>query len=163
MRRFVAALFMIVFAGCATVGSGPEASDQPESAVQALCDAGRYHEAMRRLPGEMAAWAEYTRRTGSTAEGAAGFLYATTMFRIAGKGDADWGKILDDPGIPYRYKTDLLFEIAEARLGKGAAWSPSHTRVVIIPRENAVNAWKEVTRLLKHVLSDQGDTSDRTP
>ncbi len=103
----------------------------------------------------MAEWAEYTRRTGSTSEGATGLLYSNTMGCIAGKGDADWGRILDDPDIPYRYKAELIFEICETRLGKGSAWSPWHTPVVIIPRNDNVDRWKDVNDLLKDVLRHQ--------
>ncbi len=161
-RRLIIAVFAaVLLGGCATAPPVADVPGQLKSSVRELCDGGMYHEAMRRLPGEMATWAEYTKRTGNTAEGAAGYLYSTTMFSIAEKGDDDWGKILDDPDIPYRYKTEMIFEILEARLGKGAAWSPWHTDVVIIPRADAVKSWNEVNELLKKVLSEQDKSSLR--
>ena len=156
MRWVTCGAGIVLLAGCATLPDTVDATAEPDSSVSALCDSGKYHECMRVLPKEMAAWAEYTKATGSTSEGAAGFLYSTTMFAIACKGDADWGRILDDPDIPYNYKTEMIFEIVEARLGKGASWSPYHTPVVIIPRSQSVDSWKDVNELLEHVLSEEG-------
>ena len=106
---------------------------QPETTMRALCEKGDYHTAMRELPKAMEQWTEYTKRTGNTAEGAAGFEYVTTMLAIAEKGDAHWGKILDDPEIPYKYKTEMIFEILETRLGKGAVYVEDK-RNFIVPR-----------------------------
>ena len=76
------------------------------------------------------------------------------MSMIAGRDDADWGKILDDAEIPYVYKAELIFEIAEARLGNGSAWSPWYTDVVIVPRSGPVGSWKEVNGLLRKALRE---------
>lgn len=163
MKKTLSVSLLLVAAaltGCTTVTPVSDGPSEPESPVRALCDNGKYHEAMRELPKAMAVWGEYTKRTGRTAEGAAGYLYATTMFTIASKGDTDWGKILDDPDIPYNYKTKMIFEIAEARLGKGASWSPYHTEVVIIPRSKQASSWKELNALLRKVLSEQGAAAD---
>ncbi len=154
------AMVLAAMTGCTTTRSLSEAPKEPESPVRMLCEKGKYHEAMRELPKAMVAWGEYTETTGRTAEGAAGYLYATTVFAIANKGDADWGKILDDSDIPYNYKTEMICEIAEARLGKGASWSPYHTEVVIIPRSSPARSWKEVNSLLRKVLSEQGAPAD---
>jgi len=105
-----------------------------------------YHQEMRRLPEEMKIWAEYTKRTGSTAEGAAAYGYARTMGEIAIKGDADWGKILDDPDIPYKYKTDMIFEILETRLGKGAIYLGDYENL-IVPRKAPADLSKERIKL----------------
>jgi hypothetical protein len=136
-------------------------AEEPETIVRVLCEKGEYHKAMQALPKAMEDWAKYTEKTGRTAEGAAGYEYTTTMMAIARKGDADWGKILDDPNIPYRYKAEMIFEIAEARLGKGASWSPYHTEVIIIPRSKPAKSWKEINNLLQNVLSEQTDTLDK--
>ena len=101
---------------------------------------------MRELPKTMAEWAEYTKRTGRTSEGAAGYLFVTTMFSIAEKGDAHWGKILDDPDIPYEYKTEMIFEILEARLGKGAVYV-GNKRNLIVPRSGPIDLEKEMINL----------------
>jgi hypothetical protein len=97
---------------------------------------------MRALPTAMRQWDAYTKRTGETSEGAAGFEYSTTMFTIASKGDADWGRILDDPAIPYEYKVELLFEILEARLGKGSG-CVGRKETLIVPRHSAAGLDKE--------------------
>ena len=149
----VCTILMTLSAGCTERANLAVLPVEPDSEVRSLCESGRYHEAMRQLPEVMAQWEEYTRRTGQTAEGAAGYIYSTTMFDIAERGDADWGRILDDPNIPYEYKTTMIFEIAEMRLGKGSAWSPYHTDVVIIPRACPVDSWKDVNDLLRHALS----------
>jgi hypothetical protein len=101
---------------------------------------------MRELPKAMAEWTEYTKRTGRTAEGTAGYLYAVTMFTIAEKGDAHWGKILDDPEIPYVYKTEMVFEILEARLGKGAVYV-ANRRNLVVPRMGLIDLDKEMIKL----------------
>ena len=160
MRWVACGAGVVLLAGCAALPDTADATAEPDSSARALCDAGKYHESMRALPKEMAAWEEYTKATGNTREGAAGFLYSTTMFAIAIRGDADWGRILDDPDIPYDYKTEMISEIVEARLGKGASWSPYHTDVVIIPRSQSVDSWKEVNELLEHVLSEQDAPAD---
>ncbi len=133
---------------------GPQ---EPDSQIDELLRAHRYHDAMRALPDEMDAWAKYAEQTGRTAEGAAGYLYATTMFRIAARGDTDWGAILDDPSIPYRYKTEMLFEVIETRLGKGSAWSPSDADFIIIPQVETADSWDEINRMLRKALGEQPD------
>jgi hypothetical protein len=160
MQHAVIMLGLAVAVGCATTGDVSKLPEQPETSVRALCEKGEYHEAMRALPRAMEDWAEYTAKTGRTAEGAAGFEYMTTMMAVVEKGDADWGKILDDPDIPYNYKTEMIFEIAEARLGKGASWSPYHTEVVIVPRSKRASSWEEVNALLRNVLSEQDAAAD---
>jgi hypothetical protein len=89
-------------------------------------------EAIRLLPKAMDAWEAYTARTGSTCEGAAGYLYAETMWSIAHQGDAQWGRILDDEAIPYRIKVELILEICEARLGKGSVQMDQDGNVVLL-------------------------------
>jgi|GEM_PF-3641177 len=156
MNKCIPVFCLLILAGCTATDRVPGASGEPESTVRFLCDSERYHEAMRELPAAMKAWDEYTAHTGRTAEGAPGYLYASTMSAIVRKGDRDWGAILDDPDIPYSYKTEMIFEIAEARLGKGASWSSSHTEVIVIPRSERAGSWEEVNKLLRQVLKEQG-------
>jgi len=139
------AMSLLLGTGCTTAPSLSHVPKEPESPVRMLCENGEYHHAMRALPKAMAKWREYTKRTGRTAEGAAGFEYATTMFAIAHKGDAHWGRILDDPGIPYEYKTDMIFEILEARLGKGAVYVGNKDNL-IVPRKALIDL-KEMIKL----------------
>ncbi|MCD6393550.1 MAG: hypothetical protein J7M40_08580 [Planctomycetes bacterium] len=148
MRDYLtfAVMLSVVLGGCSQRRPSGEAVMEPESPLRNLCDAGRYHEAMRAIPDVMDAWARYTAATGRTAEGAAGYVYTTTIFTIAQRGDADWGKILDDPEIPYIYKTDMIFEIVEARLGKGAVYLGNRTNI-IIPRFGRIDLDKEMIRL----------------
>lgn len=94
----------------------------------------------------MKQWEDYTDRTGETAEGAAGFEYSTTMATIAEKGDADWGRILDDPAIPYEYKVEMVFEILEARLGKGSVYVGNRDNL-IVPRKGRIDLDREMIKL----------------
>lgn len=161
MKQVAIMLCLAVVTGCVTTGDVSKLHEEPETPARMFCERGDYHKAMQALPKAMEDWAKYTEQTGRTAEGVAGYEYATTMMAIAHKGDADWGKILDDPDIPYNYKTEMIFEIVEARLGKGASWSPYHTEVVIIPRSKQAKSWKEVNALLQNVLSEQKNTPDK--
>ncbi|MBS3763251.1 MAG: hypothetical protein KGZ25_08120 [Planctomycetes bacterium] len=158
MKHLVANSVLLCFlAGC--VSYFPETHD-PEllgSRVAHHCKQARYHQAMVELQPAMIAWEKYTERTGRTLEGAAGYLYATTMFNIAEKGDKDWGAILDDPQIPYSYKVNMLFEIAEMRLGKGAAWFPCGSGIVIIPASGRLKSWTEVNEQLKKYIKKAED------
>ncbi len=150
MRKnlFFISVFVVLIlpVGCATVTSVSGVPREPESTVRMLCERGEYHAAMRELPKAMAEWEDYTKRTGRTGEGTAGFLYWTTMFATAQKGDAHWGKILDDPEIPYEYKTELIFEILEARLGKGAVYVGNKSNF-IVPRTGPIDLDKEMIKL----------------
>ena len=74
--------------------------------TRALAEKGEFQAAMRLLPEAMAGWDEYVERTGETHEGARGFLYQYVMGLLVNRGDAEWGAILDDPSIPYGYKTE---------------------------------------------------------
>ncbi len=152
LRALFPVLLITLLAGCATV---PAVSipQEPVSSVRELCEKGAYHAAMRELPKAMAEWTEYTKRTGRTAEGAAGYLYAVTMFTIAEKGDAHWGKILDDPEIPYVYKTEMVFEILEARLGKGAVYV-ANRRNLVVPRMGLIDLDKEMIKLSEEGSSE---------
>ncbi|MEM7168062.1 MAG: hypothetical protein AAF581_21610, partial [Planctomycetota bacterium] len=51
-------LFATAATGCTSSPQG--AVGEPSSSIRSLCEAGHYHEAMRQLPKEMDAWAEYT-------------------------------------------------------------------------------------------------------
>ncbi len=130
-----------VLMGCVTALPASGVPAQPFSPARMLCEKGNHHAAMRELPKAMTAWEEYTRRTGNTCEGAASFLYAIVMFTIAEKGDAHWGRILDDPQIPYEYKTGMICEILEARLGKGAVYV-ADKKNFIVPRSGPIDLRK---------------------
>lgn len=144
MRMMIAAI--AACAGCSTATQMTDVPAQPETPVRALCEAGKYHEAMRALPVAMRQWEEHAKRTGVTAEGAAGYEYSTTLFTIAEKGDSDWGRILDDPTIPYEYKVEMIFEILEARLGKGAVYVGNKDNL-IVPRKRPADLEHEMIRL----------------
>lgn len=86
----------------------------------------------------MEQWAEYAATTGRTAEGAAAFEHAHTFSRIASEGDAHWGAVLDDPEIPYEYKTEMIHSILEERLGKGAVYRANDDNL-IVPRKARID------------------------
>ena len=146
---------IMLLGGCAMSSATSDPVREPDTSVYVLRQQGRHHEAMRELPKAMAAWERYTERTGSTSEGAAGYLYHETMWSIAKEGDADWGKILDDPTIPYEYKIDMIFEIMEARLFVGSAWYSPQADAVIMPRSGSVASWEEVNDLLRKHINEQ--------
>ena len=116
--------------------------------VRNLLDEGRFHEALRRLPQAEAQWSEEMQRAGHSFEGASAYLYSSVMFTIAAAGDSDWGKILDDPDIRYDYKTDLLFEILEERLGKGAVYAGNDENYVV-PASGPIDLDTESLRLVE--------------
>jgi hypothetical protein len=124
LRALFPVVLVTLLAGCATVPA-VSVPQEPVSSVRELCEKGEYH---------------------ATAEGTAGYLYALTMFTIAEKGDAHWGKILDDPDIPYVYKTEMVFEILEARLGEGAVYV-ANRRNLIVPRMGVIDLDKEMIKL----------------
>jgi hypothetical protein len=152
MRRLLSiywvAPVVLLLISLALIAQASDVVDTPESSVGILCQNGKYHEAMRALPKIMAQWKKYTKNTGLTDEGKAGYLYATTLFTIASKGDADWGRILDDPDIPYTYKTEMIFEILELRLGKGAVYAGDQNNF-IVPRARNIDLDKEMIKLPK--------------
>src|SRR4029078_2464374 len=97
MSRSIAAFMILLgccFAGCSAAQRPneavlPKGAAQPdESHLRQLLDQHRYHDALSELPHLMESWAAYTRRTGETAEGAAGFIYHYTLDRVTSSGDA---------------------------------------------------------------------------
>lgn len=162
MKRYYFTIWLLtaILLGCPPSPSRQERHWELVAQIGSLRKAGRYCEAFKLLPEMQSAWDAYTRRTGDTAEGTAGYVSSDTFMQICVHGDAHWGKILDDPDIPYDYKTELISEIANYRLGKGASWSPWHTEVVIIPRSKGADSWKEINALLRKVLSEQGVPTD---
>lgn len=50
----------------------------------------------------------------ATGEGAEGQMYAWLLGTCAGTGQTSWQEIFEDPDIPLKMKTDLVFEIHEA-------------------------------------------------
>ena len=62
------------------------------------------------------------------------------------KGDADWGKILDDEEILYEDKTRMVFEILETRLGKGSVYIGNENNF-IVPRADVIDLDKEMIKL----------------
>jgi hypothetical protein len=155
IRLMTMVLAGIAITGCSTLPQRANTPSQPETPICELCAVGKYHAAMRTLPRAMQQWAEYTKRTGETAEGMAGHQYSTTMMAISERGDADWGKILDDPEIPYEYKAEMVFEILEARLGKGAVYVGNKDNF-IVPRHRPADLDKEMIK-----LPDKQDTTSR--
>jgi len=130
---FCLSVFSLNFSGCSKNTVSVQEIREPENMLRQLCTEGKYHSAMKELVKSQAEWQAYTEKTGKTHEGAAGFEYMYTMMHIVSEGDAHWGKILDDPAIPYVYKTEMIFEILEERLGKGAVYMDSE-RNFIVPR-----------------------------
>ena len=114
------AVVIVLAAGCGSTVLVP--GQDPGPAVHALLTRGDYHAAMRLLPAAMAEYEREARRRGHSVAVISGSLGVHTLYFIAEKGDAHWGSILDDPDISYPYKTGLLFNIIEARLGKGAVY-----------------------------------------
>jgi hypothetical protein len=146
MKQTWLILLTVVIAGCATVPPLAKSPQEPVSPVRGLCDRGKYLDAMRALPKAMTEWSKYTEKTARTAEGAAGFEYSTTLSAIANKGDSQWGAILDDPNIPYEYKTAMIFEILETRLGKGSVYVGNKSNL-IVPRARRIDLAKEMIEL----------------
>ncbi len=148
-RSISAAITMLLLAspGCRTIPQTTgEAPFERYEKVCALTDKGEYQAAMRLLPEAMREWERHTRETGKSHEGAAGFLYGHVMDAVASKGDAYWGRILDDPEIPYVYKTEMVFEILEIRLGKGAVYVGNESNF-IVPRKGLIDLDKEMIKL----------------
>ncbi len=141
MRRAIplAIVGLAALSGCASSGKTQTESDAELTSAENLsgkvtdcCERGDYVAALRLLPKAMQEWEAFTAKTGSTCEGAAGYLYSDIMWRITHKGDAQWGEMLDDPSIPYDYKIDLISEICEARLGKASVQMGQNGNVVIL-------------------------------
>jgi hypothetical protein len=141
IKSICAASALIVLAGgvaSQSAGSSRDAIAEPETSTRSFLDRGDYHGALKILPKVMEQWAEYTGITGRTAEGAAAFEHAHTFSRIASEGDAYWGTMLDDPEIPYEYKTKMIFSILEERLGKGAVYRAGEDNL-IVPRKGRID------------------------
>jgi hypothetical protein len=143
-----------ILSGCITteptITLSVETISEPDGIASGLCENGQYVEAMRWLPKEMAAWKAYTERTGRTAEDAAGFIRSHILGIIVEKGDESWGEILDDPEIPYAYKTAMIFEILETRLGKGSVYMGNQENY-IVPRSGPIDLSKEMIKLPSNV------------
>jgi hypothetical protein len=76
-----------------------------------------------------------------------GFLILMVIVsKIAERGDLHWAKILDDPDIPYVYKTEMIFEILRARLGKGAVYVANKENF-IVPGLRPIDLAKETITL----------------
>jgi len=108
---------------------------------------------MRLLSDAMNRWDKYVERTGQTHGGAQGFVYHNFMGHLVNEGDAQWGAILEDPDIPYVYKTEMISDILEARLGKGSVYRGNEENL-IVPRHRRINLRKERIR-----LPDPGESS----
>jgi hypothetical protein len=149
MRPHTLGLLLVLAAasGCQTVV--PKQKEAPwgiSGRTRDLAEKGQFHAAMRLLPDAMRQWDEHIERTGETHEGAHGFLYHHVMGLLVQNGDAQWGGILDDPEIPYVYKTEMVFEILEARLGKGSVYL-GNKETIIVPRKRRVDLGTEMIRL----------------
>ena len=105
-----------------------------------------FHAAMRSLPEAMAEAERKASRTGHSVNVHSGSIDAHTFEEVAFRGDQDWGRILDDPEIPYEYKTAMVFEILELRLGKGAVYSGNHSNF-IVPRFGPIDLDKGMIKL----------------
>jgi hypothetical protein len=99
------------------------------------------------------------KKTGKYYEGAHEFLHGLVMGRAAAFGDSQWGAILDDSEIPHRYKTEMIFEILEARLGKGSVYL-GNSENIIVPRERRVDLDREMIRLPERKSSEPPATAD---
>ena len=142
MKRQTFALLTvcILFAGCRTLPV--DAFHQ----VHRHLEKKEYHAAMRSLPKAMAEAEREARRTGHSVNVHSGSIDAHTFYEVAFRGDQDWGRILDDPEIPHGYKTAMVFEILELRLGKGAVYSGNHSNF-IVPRSGPIDLDKDMIKL----------------
>ncbi len=128
LLQFIVALLILTAVGCT-----PNIQQKSPVYTHDLLEQGRYLEAIQLLPQRMNEWHIREKEIGHSFEGAAGFEYHKVMQMIAEKGARDWGRILEDPEIPYEYKTDLIFEILESKLGKGAIYL-GNSNNWIVPR-----------------------------
>jgi hypothetical protein len=53
---------------------------------------------------------------------------------------------LDDADIPHEDKTEMIFEILEARLGKGSVYL-ANEETIIVPRKRRIDLDKEMIKL----------------
>ena len=136
-------LFILTISGCSGVHSRVKRADDQYTDHLAK---GRYHLAMLELHTHMLVAEEESKRTGHSVAVHEGGAYANTLLTIASIGDAYWGQILDDPDIPYSYKIDLVFEILEFRLGKGAIYA-GNSQNYIVPRKRRIDLEKEMIDL----------------
>ncbi len=98
-------------------------------------DARNFHGALRLLPREAMLWDRLIEKTGRSYEGAQGFLHGSVMGQTASFGDLHWGMVLDDPDIPHAYKVAMVFEILEARLGRGSVYYGNRDNLIVpVPR-----------------------------
>jgi hypothetical protein len=111
-----------------------------------LAENGEFHSALRSLTEDLTKWDRCIATSGNTNEGARSFLRTRVLDLVSRNGDAEWGAILDDAQIPYRVKTDMLFEILEDRLGKGAVYLGNEENI-IVPRSRPANLEREMIRL----------------
>jgi len=153
MRHFKLSFFLILAWGvsCRTASAPaahPEQFDpcnfSEESRTRA--ERGEFHAAMQLLPADLRKWDECVANTGSSHEGARSFLKFHVIDLVSTKGDAEWGAILDDANIPYGNKTEMVFEILEARLGKGSVYL-ANEETIVIPRKHRIDLDKEMIKL----------------
>ena len=136
-------LCLVLIMGCATPrpSGWPTVANSEEALEQALSDvdenirncldAHDYHGAIRLLPREATIWGKLMKKTGKSYEGAHGFLHGLVMGHTAAYGDSQWGKIIDDSEIPYRYKTLLISSVLEERLGKGSVYWGNKDNLIV--------------------------------
>jgi hypothetical protein len=115
---------------------------------RAFAEKRQFQPAMRALSEDLAKWDRCIASTRNNFEGARELLRARVLDLVSQNGDAQWGAILDDARIPYRIKTDMLFEILEHRLGKGAVYL-ANEETIIVPRNRPVDLDREMIRLPK--------------
>jgi hypothetical protein len=107
----------------------------------------------------MAEYEREARKTGHSVAVMSGSLDFHTLQFTADRGDAHWGSILDDPDIPYRCKTGLLFAIIEARLGKGSVYSEDADHYVV-PTSGPVDLDEHWKRLRTSPGSEPAHATD---
>ena len=145
MKRFKAAGFLI-FAFLPTAQARQNNSCNFTEESRALAEKGEFYASIRSLPDDIAKWDRCIAVTGRSFEGSRGYLRSHVLDLVSLNGDAEWGKIWDDPKIAYRMKTDILFEILEARLGKGSVFL-GNDETIIVPRNRPINLDREMIRL----------------
>lgn len=152
-------IHIVYLAASLTLGVGCSTGSHiydPHSAVRALLAKGDYHGALILLPEAMAESRREAAATGHSFAVMSGSLDAHTLQSIAARGDIHWGRILDDPDIPHHYKTGLLFEIVETRLGKGSVYAPDNDHFVV-PVSGPVDLdelWERLGSETKDVAQD---------
>jgi hypothetical protein len=122
MKKFNLLILLAFYLLTTSCNKASNVTSDPKTEIKELIDKKCFYQALKAMPEAMLYFDKEQKEISFGVKDLPNLNNSNIFSLIANAGEKDWGKILDDPDIPYEQKTNLLYEIIKCKLGKGSIY-----------------------------------------